>query len=527
MKNRPIVYLFLTVALAALLAAPVMAQQAMKCYSDFPGYIVAQPLPPCDIHQHGGVYGNNELARFAWNSFISLTWPAQDPTQFPYQHGVPVGNTYGPTTPTVVWDSWREKRELYQIRKTGSNTYAYVAPPTWDTGLPQTNPNPQLAMCPGEDDPDPAKPFRIFQSSKTDNFADETDEIGLALLWRATSKFPNEQTILRYQVKFNFDYYTFVRGLNFWQTKVPTPVNLPQGDNGTTTTGSILVKTAWMMLGGNDDASQYYTVPALYYKDNNGTSCYAQANFGLIAIHVIRKTKAFPYLFFSTFGHINNLPNKFYYANTVTTAKGSNVPNSILPNPFGVTYTNPSSPQAGYPSDLSQYTAKLLNKELTGVLAANVEAQRFTKGTVWANYQLIGVQYKPVNAPNNTATSSNPAGDTPYYQDQEYYLANPVVETNQRFQFFTGNTTAPVPTPGSFGPGNANGGNVNLAGGGAVNMGGCMGCHGVAQQLGADFSFTLLGGLGTPKAYSAETLEEKCAEIALVYSEAAQGCVSP
>ena len=88
------------------------------------------------------------------------------------------------------------------------------------------------------------------------------------------------------------------------------------GDSATSTTGSILVKTGWMLLGSGHNPVDYYTATSLYYKGEEEEPCYDYAEFGLVAIHIIRKTVSFPYFFFSTFEHVNNYPGSFVYANT-------------------------------------------------------------------------------------------------------------------------------------------------------------------------------------------------------------------
>jgi hypothetical protein len=93
---------------------------------------------------------------------------------------------------------------------------------------------------------------------------------------------------------------------------------------------------------------------------------------------------------------------------------------------------------------------------------------------------------------------------------QPHFLANLVIETNVDLQQFQG---LPPQNPGVLPPQFTNGEDppvrtiapntstsyerdvVNMTWqGGAFNQGGCMGCHGVAQQNGYSFSFVMLGG---------------------------------
>ena len=527
------------------------------CDDSPPSAITASPHVPCDFPNPGSLAAD-DLARFAWNTFIGLSWPAEDPYTSPYVRGVAdTSASYGTTTPTVVWDSWREKRELYQIRDV-SGTYKYVAPPTWNDGRPPstTGPNPQIGQCSldsAEAHGLPSGHVTALQTNKVENYLDETDEIGLAVLWSNNTDLPTEDSLVRYQVKMSHDYYAQVQGNGWWN---PSTLNaaiqaspngfsviLPSGSNSSGATGTILIKTGWKQLTSADHPSDFYTVTALYYLDEDGEPCYTYQQFGLIAIHIIRKTETFPYFFYSTFEHSDNTPGKFLYANTNRGSKGGEGTGyaSTLANPFGITYDDPPAPQPNTTSAASPaYPALRLIQPSAAVQQANSEAAAVNRGTVWANYRLVGYQYMPVahctgnNVPVGCADpwgsgyygQGSPApggtGRYPrYYADQDFYLANPVVETNQRFQFFEGKSNqTDVANLNLY---KNNDPTQPLAG--TVNMGGCMGCHGVAQQRGTDFSFTLGAATDEPNRYSAETLAEKCRNIGLALNPENGACV--
>lgn len=502
--------------------------------------IALSPDVLCD-YPHGAPLDAVHLARFAWSNFIALNWPARDPFVPPYERGVPSGQ-WGQTEPAVVWNSWREKRELYRVERRNGK-FANVAPPAWNDGKPPstTGPNPDIKAC---DDADSAPNAHVtaLQSNKVENYLDETDEIGLAVLWRSDTPDPTEDSLVRYQVKFDYDYYHHVRTEKWWDPptlqaaikKAPNgfTVILPAGDNAAQKTGTILTKSAWMKLGPGDDPSRFFTRPALYYKTKDKEPCYAYGTFGMIALHIIRKTSKFPYYFFSTFEHVENYPGKFLYANTnpIGNIRGRGVFISTLPNVFGIPYRDPPNPKPTWRDPTSPaYPVNRLVQAVPGVAQVNAEAMAVNRNTIWANYQLVGFQYKPVEAkfrspkPYYDKGSPPPAGNgyhPIYYEDQQYYLANPVVESNQRFQFFEGQLVQ------------SNYFNVNIYKDNnptqklsyRVLMGGCMGCHGNAQMGGTDFSFTLGGAKSAPTQFTAETLEDKCEEIYRKFDAAAGAC---
>jgi hypothetical protein len=401
-------------------------------------------------------------------------------------------------------------------------------PGSFQTFPATVDPNPNIQMCPGETRPGSLH-VRALQSNKIDNFADEATEIGLTVLWKNTTGTPTEDSLVRYQVKFSKDYYDYVRSNQLYghaqleKAISNAAVDLPASTAGYDGQGTILLKTAWRLLSNDEVADQYYTVDALYYDElahpakDKPVACYRSGRFGLIAIHVVRKTKNFPYFFFSTFEHMDNWPNAYSYANVtggdgqyeappqnqqaescmdLTIPVAQNTPSSILPNGCGIAYGQPAQPQAGVGPGKGPYPADRLIPRTQALKEVNAEAAGVTDNTVWQHYRLVGVQTQPVDG---KPYDPDPAGD------QDYYLANPVVETSQRFQFFTG----------SFGDSQKQ--NVKLADGSTVMMGGCMGCHGAGSQMnGTDFSFTLNNVTFRPSGLSAaETLDEACKDIGL------------
>lgn len=551
MNRIPFLESALVLALVGL--APGTAQAQRTCAPKLDSRSIAStPLPPCDFYSATGQKTPDTLANFAWNTFIGVNWPAQSPFEAPFDRGVsdtsvPFGTT---GTAGVVWDSWREKRELYRVQKNGTK-YTFVAPPPFNDGKPPSNvgPNDQIGLCPGVTAPTGAH-VTALQSSKIENYLDETDEIGLDVLWRNTTPLPTEESLVRYQVKFSQDYYDQVMNGKLWN---PDTLNaaitaeqnggngigvvLSSGDNVTNRTGAILTKSAWMMLNATEIGSgKYYEKPAIYYREVNNAPCVDYATFGLIALHIIRNTTEFPYLFFSTFEHVDNFPNVFSYANVVgnpsTNKDGKKVPASTVTNAFGLPYKYPPkpSPQTLKTAYADPIPATKIVQPLDAVSKANAAALAGPlKGTLWANYQLVGYQHTPIDGAAKLGIyyQGTPYGYPgegkglhPHFtENQTYYLANPVVESSQRFQFFEGGfNTSGTPNIAIY-PNKPVSAQINPT----LNMGGCMGCHGNTQSTG--MSFTLSNQTSEPKGYSAESLPEKCEEIGYDFDATKQACV--
>jgi hypothetical protein len=164
----------------------------------------------------------------------------------------------------------------------------------------------------------------------------------------------------------------------------------------------------------------------------------------------------------------------------------------------------PPTPQGNVCVDqrTHQIPADIININLTAHNAIRAYNQTYngSQPTPWLYYKLVNVQAAPIDKPNPGAIYTGPDSAT-------YYQSNEVVETNYNLQFFSGRLIAAAPSYGNL----MSDFNDSSSGGpvGSVfkntfflarpsgtpvttyNMGGCMGCHGNAQQAGDDFSFIL------------------------------------
>ena len=309
--------------------------------------------------------------------------------------------------------------------------------------------------------------------------------------------------------------------------------------------GSVHLKAAWIDLDeagiSMADQAGYHTTTGYTYKNQQtGTSpvCKQKKTLGLVGLHIIQRihenaqgnksnnppTPGGTFVF-ATFEHNKNdsagengNPTRFSYANLYPATTGD------TPK----TYPNVSDSTAAFP--LYRYYKVLDTTENANAAVYDKLDCAGSSPSVWCNYKLIGTQYAAADVKSETLNydklpstqQANPTNAT----GQPQYLANLVIETNLGLQQFQGLPPAIVPishyqSP-EFPPGANNmtggtgvignqspgyvtsadnvayriaptSGGTNKNANGAVNMGGCMGCHGVAQQLGYAFSFVLLG----------------------------------
>lgn len=321
----------------------------------------------------------------------------------------------------------------------------------------------------------------------------------------------------------------------------PTANNAPPGINDeliiSFPNNTIELKSAWRQLTDAEmDNGRFYTTMVRYYKtqvdgqmyngqeanqDGKDRPCYVDKVLGLVALHIIQKTPSAPYFIYATFGHTDNILDEL--GSPVEDENGNLVRNltadpeepNIVATP--ATAANPTgevlSPATAdsdpkfrlYYSNTEAFTHEpqgiiSINKRENDipqeVINANVAAHEAIQNYLGADndtpslyYKLVNVQWKPATK----TTAGQPYTEVDGVPVSTYYLSNIVVETDYNLQLFSGRQ--PGSPAGLISDFNDDGSlTINVrANGLTYNMGGCMGCHGVGQGNGSDFSFILAG----------------------------------
>ena len=306
--------------------------------------------------------------------------------------------------------------------------------------------------------------------------------------------------------------------------------------------GTVEAKSAWRPLTQTEAGSgRFHMAIVRHYQSvaNNGSApfCYVDQPWGMLALHIIQKTPSAPYFIYATFSQADNIltasgqpvedadgnmivPNPGPNLDSGLTTPGQNPIQANLATPTQYETYNTMTAQCKAQSRLylvnssGQYTPQgpiCVNQRThpipSPIISANQAAHAAItnynnkynggKPNPWLAYKLINVQAVPMTkTPGVLYTGADSA---------TFYQSNDVVETNYNLQFFSGRlVTNPSygqlmsdynagPTPAAtteflntFFLKTPNGSSVAT-----YNMGGCMGCHGNAQQAGDDFSFIL------------------------------------
>lgn len=305
------------------------------------------------------------------------------------------------------------------------------------------------------------------------------------------------------------------RAINFFYNNgqpVPTPPRQ----------GSIQVKAAWIKLGGANakpsDFPNWHTAFAQNYIPGfDGNPVPSEPTlFGLVGMHIIQRIH--------TTDPANpqdaNMPGGTFVFATWEHASIFNSP-PAGPGPIKAPYSYSNffkgqpvggPPQRGFYPPLNQtaypvarqYPVLANTKTVTAAFHNAIRAQN--PKSVWLNYHLVGTQFQTIDLRNivvSPPTRFPTSPNDPTGIGQPVFLSNLGIETNLGLQFFKGQP--PNITVTSHFQGNGLKSNPNMFifarnnyntsyAQKPFNMGGCMGCHGIAQSKGYGFSFVLLDG---------------------------------
>lgn len=441
--------------------------------------------PPKDVASQSQNATISELAEFAWLEFVALNWPYDTNSRsFPDKsqtNGFITASAVGGPGYTPVWQTYWHRNELFP-----PNGKKINVPTIGDANPPKYQYNDTYA----------------YGGSGTGDYTlwnnlDEVNELGQDVVYAhsTTSDIQDEYQVL-YEAKMNYSgsRYIYDNLLFDSKTRIKLKNNtagsaknqgicdadttqyicLPCGDIGKDTEGNIEIKAAWRKLTTKEVSSnKYHTQNVIYYKNvmESGSikSYYENATMGLVGLHIIHKTKTFPTYVFATFEHVDNLDSGIVYTELENTPFGDKAKDI---EEISRTHPIPSA-------------IEMINKTVQGDLQTN--------NSVWQNYKLINVQAKPVN---KTSIPTDKEDDP---MNSYYYLSNSVIESNIELQTFTG--TLKTPDANNVTYQDATTQKPNL-----VNMGGCMGCHGNAQQGGADFNFLIANAPFTVPEFTGVTI---------------------
>jgi len=198
------------------------------------------------------------------------------------------------------------------------------------------------------------------------------------------------------------------------------------------TNGSIEVKAAWRELKDPEVAAakaRYYVIKARVQNPLNNNVC-EDRNMALVGFHIVQKTPLRPQWVWSSFEHVDNVPDPKEPHAGVSFSYNSNMPPQTL-DPAAPTLTL-SNPPIADPSPVQ--VVRVLPIFTPNTKDTNQRYQTALVGSVWANYQLVVTQWPtktldpsvtppddipgdPFPAPTGSPTSVGNTTMETYFQD--------------------------------------------------------------------------------------------------------------
>ncbi|WP_202944163.1 hypothetical protein [Cellvibrio japonicus] len=366
---------------------------------------------------------------FSWQSFVALNWPA-NPDGTPNNNLVIGQNPNGP----VVWQSWRESYTIFLPDG--------ATPAPW--GQASSLPDACKGIDPGSI---PPGTLQLTQVGKTPNVLDESGEP-----FQTGPLIDQNGQYTRYEILTNETMFNYILNNKLYskagQKAFNNDADFPPSISKTKQIGSIMLKAAWIKMGGKFNPKDYHTAMALVYNNpaeqHGVTPACSLEQVGLVGFHIAHKTIDEPQWIWSTFEHIANVPTKgekptrttYNYYDPACADCAINEPPPRPWNP-ATPYTKPSQIERVIP--ITDDT-RALNDLYHQALAAAVP------NSVWLNYELVSTQW-PTNAKSKTDPTGVPAPSFLANTTLETYIQGEIKQTSSSCMACHNNATG---TTGNF-----------------------------------------------------------------------------
>lgn len=365
---------------------------------------------------------------FAWQTFIALNWPSDT-------SGNPTGSIYDPATAPRVWEHYSDPAQVFGHGNPSLTFY-----------LAQAGKNGQKFFYMDSKAPVPiikGNTVNMDEFVHPANLQGFKEADGHPLIDRNLNFALYEIKLNPIETKFIIDSnLNTLQGIYNYAQNNGNDIDLPESDSATRNPGSMEIKASWRILvpAQGDDTTRYYCRRATVYVDsahtvNGKPLILTNVQVGLVGMHIIRKTaKVENNEIWITFEHVDNTPDnaqeaqqtarQWSFYNPLCLNCTPNDAPDTLTGDGGVYKWNTTMPYA------ARYGVKAPGQDLQRTFGTQVTRtypiykftdmtnrlwQQKLKGSVWANYRLIGTQWQQ--------SEINPSPTAPNF------LANTTLET--------------------------------------------------------------------------------------------------
>jgi hypothetical protein len=441
----------LLAAMAPVLIAilPVRSAPASTCTpapSSAPGAIPDDAVP-CN----GPAPQLDAFANLAWQAFKMIVWPtAQSPLGVPKRGEPDTGRSLADMQGPRVFETFKPDWETFLPSAAQPSEWSEYSA----TALPCAN-KPQIA----------AGTLVLGALAEFGNVQEQagTNPSGKPITNVLVGQ---NRKLARYLVAFDRNEFELIRTNKLYDAlNLPPVSNIPPGPTTAAANGTIIVKSAWLELDGlNLDPATFYRRPALV-QDPETLAC-KEAVVGLVGLHIRYKTPTRPQWIWATFEHIRNVPPAGHEARENSARATDRYSGYVFNDGTGTPMPDEPPPDtlvqsSQFSAHPDPYNVERLKPIPHDVETANANWQAALAGTVWANYQLVMVEWPGLGGSSQIdALAAKP--EPPSFSSQQSNLVNTTMET------FLQKRVGPSPD------------GIRLT---------CMGCHNRVQAF--DYVFTI------------------------------------
>jgi hypothetical protein len=302
----------------------------------------------------------------AWQTFKFLVWPASDDMRGKANKSRTLAEMTGPR----VFETYKSDWEIFPDQP--------AVPMPWNT-YPTT-----ATVCRNE--PPIAYPASKLILGSLKKFGNITlPDLDFVAVLVGQNRKP-----VRYLAGFDQKEFSLIEaGQLYVPSKVPPQSGEAPSELVKAAPGTIFVKSAWVEMDGlAADVATFHTRLALV-QDLKG-DC-QETLVGLVGLHVVRKTAASPQWIWASFEHVRNAPLRGAgraAGFTFNDGTGRSMPD--LPPPEA---QNPTQEGWEVPAP---YNVERIYPIEDAIKSVNAEWQAVLQGSVWANYELVMVQWPGV-----------------------------------------------------------------------------------------------------------------------------------
>lgn len=250
--------------------------------------------------------------------------------------------------------------------------------------------------------------------------------------------------VVRYEIRMNLDEFRYIIKNDVWHqegiyklVKDGPGINLPSTKSEFGNVGAMETKAAWRIIPEARRAyfeQNYKTAHAKVYDPD--TKTWKDRDVALVGLHIIKKTPNSPQWVWATFEHKDNVPVEG------DSGKGKtwNFFNPDAPPDYRPDWDHPPTSLTPQTTPAQIIRVKQIKADDIDAAPLNDAMHKLIKarfpGSVWANYDLISVQWPadPLNpTPNPKISKVLPSG-----QPRPRVLANTTMESYQQTKFSDG-----------------------------------------------------------------------------------------